>query len=182
MSFCITKKDIQDADVLGAKLVDLAGIVFRKHFYANMVDKEDLVSVGILKALSLIKVGNWNENKGTVLNYLYAGMRNEMHNYLYHQRKEIRVEEIAYGGTSDIYFEEECFRIELGIISEVCDSFRMYGDMRNVVTAELENRGFSVVGHANTKNMRFAFDKEFKEDFVDRLCGAVIWKSREYSL
>lgn len=181
MSFCITKEDIRDNEVLGDKLVDLAGIVFRKHFYASMGDKEDLISVGILKAISLIKGGNWNESKGTVLNYLYAGMRNEMHNYLYHQRKEIKVEEVLYGCTTDNYFEDECFKIEYEIIELVCKDFLMYGDLRNLVGVELKNRGFSVSGYENIKNSRFLFEEDFKIDLIDRLCGAVLWKSREYS-
>jgi hypothetical protein len=180
MSFCISKDDIFNEDVLGGKLIDLAGIVFRKHFYANMMDKEDLVSVGIVKALSLINSGNFCENKGTVLNYLYTGMRNEMHNYLYHQKKKIKVDDVCES-TCDIYFEEECFNIDYKIVKEVCDNFKVYGDMGTLVTAELENRGFNVADPVSSRTSRFFFSSDFKIDLIDRLCGAVIWKNREFS-
>jgi hypothetical protein len=174
--------DILDNEILGAKLVDLSGIVFRKHFYANMGDKEDLLSVGVLKAYTLIKNGNFCENKGTVLNYLYTGMRNEMHNYLYHQKKKIKVDDVSES-THDIYFEEECFEIDYNLVSEVCVKFLVYGDLRNMVKEELENRGFNVLGViANIRRVRFLFEENFRLDLIDRLCGAVVWKSREYSL
>jgi hypothetical protein len=182
MSFSISKHDILNvnSNELGLKLQDLAGIVFRKHFYASLNEKVDLMSVGVLKALSLIDSGNWKEDKGSVLNYLYTGMRNEMHNYIYHQNKDIKTDEVLRGITTDSYFDELGLIINISVIDEVCKFFNsVYGNISGGIARELEGRGFRVVGLNRDKNKE---NTCLNEDFLDRICGAVIWKNREYFL
>ena len=182
MSFSIEAEDINNEVELSNKLMDLAGIVFRKHYYASYGEKDDLISVGVLKALSLIKGGNFSENKGTLLNFLYTGMRNEMHNYLYHQKKKVKCEEMISEASNDNYFEDESFKININTVDEVCNNFSVYGDLKFDVCNELTKRGFSLVGSRIGEFIRnFEFNTTFKEDLIDRLCGAALWKSREYS-
>lgn len=189
MYFCIGVEDLEDYDLLGEKLLDLSGIVFRKHFYASYRDKDDLVSIGVLKALSLLDGGNFDERKGTLLNFLYTGMRNEMHNYLYHKNKKIKVGVEVSEYVEDIYFESDCFKVDFGCVREICKDFGFYGDFCLEVVRELGLRGFvlmdvdrNIYVSNSGINRDSSFTKEFLDDLVDRLCGAVIWKSREYSL
>lgn len=182
MSFCITDEDITDVSTIGEKLMDLAGIVFRKHFYASYEEREDLISVGVLKALSLIDGGNFNQEKGKVLNFLYTGMRNEMHNYLYHRNKKIKGNDVLSETTNDVYFEDEGFVIEFCSIAEVCSEFLVYGDLKYEVIDEMKKRGFAVAGTQEDEVScgSYAMSVEFHKDLLDRLCGAVLWKSREF--
>ena len=59
MSLHLSEKDLENPDVLANKLITLAEIVVRKHFYSSSHEKEDLVSIGVLKALSMINDGNF---------------------------------------------------------------------------------------------------------------------------
>lgn len=188
LSFCLHIKDLEDPNILGDKLQILAGIVFRKHYYASFCDKDDLLSVGVLKALSLINEGNFSKKKGTLLNYLYTGMRNEMHNYLYHKNKKLRGCDVVPDIVYDNYFEDYCFDINLSVIHEVCKEFSCYGNIIKEVVLEMSKRGFRVVGdiklklNRNAKQDKIFECEDFKTEVVDRLCGAVVWINQESSL
>jgi hypothetical protein len=110
-------------------------------------------------------------------------MRNEMHNYLYHQNKKLRSEDVISESSNDVYFEEAGFEIDFKVIRSVCSCFRYYSSLAGEVAVELGQRGFTIVGSIGDGGTTIkTFDKAFKDDLLDRLCGAVIWKSREYSL
>ena len=51
MALQLSEEDLVNEEVLASKLVTLAEIVVRKHFYASVSEKDDLVSIGVLKAL-----------------------------------------------------------------------------------------------------------------------------------
>lgn len=178
MAFNIEYTDLENEEILANKIMDLCSIVFRRHFYANEDDKDDLISVGILKSYSLIREGRFNNEKGKILNFLYTGIRNEMHNYIYHNSKEICKNEIE--GEEQGYYDQKCFEIESSLVTEVCKEFYMYGNLTYLVCEELEVRGFLI----NKKRVGSASDmirNEFVDDVIDRLCGAVLWKRQEYS-
>jgi hypothetical protein len=184
LSLCITSKDIEDISTIGEKLLDLAGIVFRKHFYASYEEKEDLISIGVLKALTLISGGTFDNEKGKVINFLYTGMRNEMHNYIYHKNKKIKGMDVLGESVFDVYFEDDGFEIDFCFVAEVCSGFLIYGDLKFEVSEELKRRGFCVVGIQDDiiSESSLVISEEFKKDLLDRLCGVVLWKSRECSL
>ena len=54
MALQLSEEDLVNEEVLASKLVTLAEIVVRKHFYASVSEKDDLVSIGVLKSLSMI--------------------------------------------------------------------------------------------------------------------------------
>ena len=130
MALHLSEKDLGNPDVLANKLITLAEIVVRKHFYSSSHEKEDLVSIGVLKALSMINDGNFSTKKGNFATFIYTGMRNDMHNYLYHQNKFnlVDIDTMIENGSGDFYFEKESCTIEYGIIHAVCMKFeRSFG-------------------------------------------------------
>lgn len=74
-------------------LKSLADIVYHTHFYINYELKEDLLQIGLLKALALLRQGHFDPSKGALKNYLYTGMRNVMKAYVTRSLKETPVEE-----------------------------------------------------------------------------------------
>jgi hypothetical protein len=186
VAFKITVDDMKDSVVFGEKLMNLAGIVFRKHFYASYGDKEDLISIGVLKALTLLDDGNFDTGRGTLINFLYTGMRNEMHNYLYHKNKKVKILEDVKEFADDLYFESDSYSINLNIVIDVCNSFSMYGDLYEEVCMSLVLRGYIIKDRSTKvkvlKNSKITLDKfspEFKKDLIDRLCGVIMWKHQE---
>ena len=107
MALHLSEKDLGNPDVLAGKLITLAEIVVRKHFYSSINEKEDLVSIGVLKALNMINDGKFSKKKGNFATFIYTGMRNDMHNYLYHQNKFnlVDIDTMIDSGSGDFYFE-----------------------------------------------------------------------------
>ena len=77
-------KDILD------QIDKLSDIVVNRHYAKmNAIDKEEMKSLAVLKAIKLIKEGSFDCSKSSIKNYLYTGMRNEMSNFIYSKRKEV---------------------------------------------------------------------------------------------
>ncbi len=186
MAFRLYECDL-DSEELPEKLQDLASIVYTRHYYANSSEKEDLLSTGVLKAYELLAAGHWDKSKGSLLNFLYSGMRNEMHNYLYRNKnkREICYEDFHNESVEDSYFEMDFISIPKCIIESVCREFRTYGDVSLFVEKDLRKSGFKVSinekgGEDSECNLRGGFGKDFYRDLIRRLSGAVIWKSMEF--
>jgi hypothetical protein len=190
----LTEEDLQNPDVLGQKLITLAEIVVRKHFYASWKDKDDLVSVGVLKALNLISSQGWTKSRGSFVNYIYSGMRNDMHNYLYHQNKFniVDYENLPETGNDDRYFEDEGCEIELSLIHSVCMRFtESFGDaIEYEVIHKMKSLGFNIKGMVEpesshtlmccTNILREEYGKSTEEDMIGRIIGLILWKKKEH--
>jgi hypothetical protein len=109
-------------------------------------------------------------------------MRNEMHNYLYRNSREITCENFYEESKNDIYFESENFKIDYKVIEEVCNNFKFYGSLERPVAVNLRDMGFKVVNTRNIDSGGFSqgYSIDFCKDVINRISGAVIWKSREY--
>lgn len=175
--FDITEKDLQDKETLANKLLELASLVYNRHYYASKKEKEDLISVGVLKALTLIEKGEWRKEKGLLFNYLYSGMRNEMHNYLYRNNREVCYKEFYDRSKYDSYFESEIFKINFNDIEEVCSCFSCYGRTENTVACNLKRMGFTVSEWVCDGSNCILLIDSMKHDLVSRLTSAVIWKT-----
>lgn len=68
---------------------NLVEVVVNKHF-ALYNEQEELISVGFLKCLELLEGHEFDPlkypHKSALKNFLYTGIRNEVGNYLYHNR------------------------------------------------------------------------------------------------
>ena len=70
-------------------LENLVNVVVNKHF-SHYNELEDLVSVGLLKCIELLEVNAFDPvkypAKSALKNFLYTGIRNEVGNYIYHNK------------------------------------------------------------------------------------------------
>lgn len=83
------------SDVEYKYLKEFCNLVVCKNFsYVKSFDREDLISVGVLKCLDLIRAGKYDHKRNSLKNYLWTGARNEMTNFLYKSSKEFPVEEV----------------------------------------------------------------------------------------
>lgn len=196
MGLMLTEKDLENEDILAKKLITLSEIVVRKHFYASANDKEDLVSIGVLKALKMIKSNNFENSKGNFATFLYTGMRNDMHNYLYHKNKFnlVGLSMLIDEGKEDNYFNTEYSYIRYEIVHSVCMCFTCnFGDnIESEVLDRLESVGFIIlypdeimkryrneVKVCSSDILLDKYGKETKEDIIDRIIGIILWKLNE---
>ena len=80
MALQLYEDDLNNEEVLSKKLITLAEIIVRKHFYASTADKDDLVSIGVLKAIRMIHSDNFRSDRGNLCTFFYTGMRTDIHN------------------------------------------------------------------------------------------------------
>lgn len=193
MSLQLSEADLGNPDALAQKIMTLAEIVVRKHFYASENEKEDLRSIGILKAYTMLSEGNFDNSKGNLATYLYTGMRNDMHNYLYHQNKFnlTDIDNLIEDGSEDTYFQDDTVYLEYGLVHSVCIKFfPAFGDAIEADVIEtLKNLGYTITGMIASECDRALsccndilldrYGKEAKEDIIGRLVGLIIWKRCE---
>lgn len=194
MSLQLSEKDLENQDVLAEKLITLAEIVVRKHFYASLQDKEDLVSIGVLKALTMISSGNWDKSKGNFMTYIYTGMRNDMHNYLYHENKfdTTDLDVLSDRGKEDEYFESDEVFMSYSLIHSVCLNFiPSFGDnIERLVLLELEEMGYVIKGRVEPVSAYSyccdlvvdEYGEDAQKDIVSRIIGIILWKKKEYGI
>lgn len=196
MGLNLTEKDIENPDVLGEKLIQLAEIIIRKHYYASLKDKDDLISVGVLKALTAIEGNAWTKSRGSFATYIYSGMRNEMHNYLYHQNKfpNVDIDTMKEESIEDKYFNDVRCPIEYGLVHSVCINFtETFGDVIELrVVEKLRELGYSIMGagvetisHMNSlmycsSILEDNYGKDVEDDIVGRIIGLILWSKKEH--
>ena len=193
MALKLTEADLSNPDRLAEKLKTLSEIIVRKHFYASVNEREDLISIGILKALTLISEGKFSSERGNFATFLYTGMRNDMHNYLYHQNKfnVVDIEEADKEGEDDLYFDQEVVYIDYSLIHSVCMRFsRTFGDsIEGFVIEGLLDSGFEIRGMRETNShasLSFSdiladrYGENVRDDMVGRIIGVILWKRKEH--
>lgn len=198
MGLSLTEKDIHgDKEQLGWKLTQLAEILVRKHYYASAERyKEDLVSVGVLKAFTMINSGKWDPERGSnFATWIYTGMRNDMSNFLYHEGKgvTIDIDEMVEEGKEDDYFNGngEVY-MSYSLIHATCLHFiPAFGyNIEQLVIRELEEIGYVIEGRKESSNsptfvyysdlVQDEYGKGAEEEIISRLVGLILWRYKEY--
>ncbi len=197
MALDLSEKDLEDRNILGEKLITLAEIIVRKHFYASLSDKEDLVQVGVLKALIMIDSGTFSSSKGKFATFLYTGMRNEMHNYLYHLRKFNCVDIDSVIVSDDEREIEEVISdnfdvcIDFSLIHNVCKFFiPYYGEFIEAeVVKEISKIGYHVSGQPNEfkytcygDRLKNQYGRDVRDDIIGRLIGIILWNKHDLEM
>lgn len=157
---------------------NLADIVIASHFYSNSLEeKEELKSIGHLKALELLSAGTFDPTKSSIKNYLYTGMRNEMKNYCYKTAKAIPVDdEVMKINTDSVTFshlmDEDSSAEEISLEDiEVCvGRDKTYVKL---VGNRLMEMGFEVRG------LKHSQDPIENKDRLEMMVCIVIWKHLE---
>ena len=174
--------DLKNPDELSDKLHQLAEIIVRKHFYASYEVKDELVSIGIVKAVKMINSDKFDPKKGNLCSFLYTGMRNDMHNWMYHRNKYNTVDFDSLASNlntelsiSDTYFEENIFTIDYSYVYLLCSRFfAAYSkDILNAVVNKLLAYGFEIDGLI--ENLEPKKLPPLKRDIADRIVGIILW-------
>lgn len=176
----ITNKDLHNVETLAPKLYTLAEIVVRKHFYASLSEKEDLVSVGVLKAIKMIDSGNFDSNKGNLCTFLYTGMRNEMHNYLYHVNKYSTsdLSSILSLGKDDSYFDDYVGYFSYSLVHGVCLFFnRYFPGIEEGVIYRMHFCGLGLLDNVSSVSESVDVYERYAEA-CDRVIGVLLWKKK----
>lgn len=113
------------------ELHKLAETVYNK-YYTYYKDKDDLIQVGIIKAIEIIP--NYNP-KFQLRNYIYTGMRNEMRNYIYRNTRFFPVEDDILNINVSTYLSS--LDIDLSIINNYLDKIDYIGFDRHKVLSSL---------------------------------------------
>ena len=190
MALQLYEDDLNNEEVLSKKLITLAEIIVRKHFYASTADKDDLVSIGVLKAIRMIHSDNFRSDKGNLCTFLYTGMRNDIHNYLYHKNKFDTVDidnTFDDGGKSDFYFEDEVAKIDYSLIHLVCMKFsRQFGNfIEDEIIKKLKYYGFIIDGYiesCSNEDKDVLVDEAYKEEVIQRALGLLFWELRQHEM
>jgi len=190
----MSEEDLKDPDVLGKKLMTLVEIVISRHYYASQSYIDDLRSVGLVKAMSLIHEGNFDKSKGNFVTYLYTGIRNDLHNHLYHLNKieTVDLDVLINQGEEDKYFADiEEVPISYSLIHTVCmDFMSVFGNnIETLIIKNLEEMGYTVKGRKDTNpTFMYVYDPiieeygvEAEEDIISRIIGIILWKKHESS-
>lgn len=190
MALQLYEDDLNNEEVLSKKLITLAEIIVRKHFYASTADKDDLVSIGVLKAIRMIHSDNFRSDKGNLCTFLYTGMRNDIHNYLYHKNKFDTVDidnTFDDGGKSDFYFEDEVAKIDYSLIHLVCMKFsRQFGNfIEDEIIKKLKYYGFIIDGYiesCSNEVKEVLVDEAYKDEVIQRALGLLFWELRQHEM
>lgn len=146
---------------------NIVNVVFYTHYsyITNPELKKDLLQTGFLKAYELLNNGNYDPTM-SLRNFLYTGIRNELHNTLYHLGKIPTVSLDTLDVYENVigYHQVKEYSVEEELVKKVCDKFKDYGDYFPIVANYLINIGI--------------LDKEkYNEDGVEynqELCSGVI--------
>lgn len=195
MALQLSEKDLEDPEVLGEKLFTLAEIVVARHYYASSARFfDDMRSVAVLKALSMIKDDHFDKKKGNFASFIYTGMRNEVHNFLYHENKRdyVDLDVLIDQGEDDNYFvnEEGKVYISYSLIHSVCMSFMpVFGEnIENLVILKLEEIGYTIKGRKAKDSPAFVYrydpikeeyGKDAEDEIISRLIGIILWRRKE---
>ena len=126
------------------RLTRLAEIVANTHFIRiKGLERDDLIQVAVLKGYDLTIKGGFDKKKGSLRNYVYTGMRNEMTNFLYHMKKDIVVEEILGEVGTHI---EQSVSIMYSDLVIVLEPFSCYYEYFPAVAGYFKSRGIEVYG------------------------------------
>lgn len=196
MALKLSESDLENPEVLGEKLMVLTEIVISRHFYASGYLFEDLCSIGVVKALSMIRDGHFDRSKGNFVSFLYTGIRNEVHNFLYHENKKDTdpIDNVLNQGKDDDYFSDGGkVYISYSLVHLVCMSFtKTFGEnIENLVISQLEEMGYYIKGRKLDNFTAFTYvynlieeeyGKEAEDEVVSRIIGIILWKRKEHAL
>ena len=124
-----------------------------------------------MKAYELLNSGNYDPNLA-LRNYIYTGVRNEIHNVLYHLGKV----SVSSLDTLDVYdnvigyTQTKEYDIDLSIVKEVCDKFKFSGDYYVPVLKYLNDIGMITFDPKG-------YDlKNYNQEMLEGIITIVLWK------
>lgn len=156
------------------QLYKLAEIVLNKH-YSYITDpstKEDLISEAVLKGYELVLQGNFDAKRSSLKNYIYTGMRNEMSNYLYKNKKEVVLDEILGASTRNPGHDDYDVIYYKDIVNLTSKFAKRYGDYTGLLVSYLRDIGFHIEGCPDNTHSAVKID-DYK--LLEKMVCVIIW-------
>ena len=75
-----------DSELFTKAVISLSEVVVSRHFAQSLVSREDLIAVGVEKAIRSLRASHFNP-QSNIRGYLYTGIRNEVGNYLKREQR-----------------------------------------------------------------------------------------------
>ena len=151
---------------------NIVQVVFYTHYnYIKDVElKKDLFQIGYLKAYELLNNGNYDPAM-SFRNFIYTGVRNEMHNTLYHLNKVKLVDLDVLDKYDNIvgYHETGEYTIELKVARQICNRYIVYGDYYPAVVNYLISLGL-------IHNKRLPQSPNLDPKLLEGIITLVLWK------
>lgn len=135
---------MEEQTTLYDMIENVVQVVFYTHYnYIKDIElKKDLFQIGYLKAYELLNNGNYDPTM-SFRNFIYTGVRNEMHNALYHHNKmqTVDLEQLDKYDNIIGYHDTGEYNIELDLVKDICNRFNRYGDYYKIVSNYLVDIG-----------------------------------------
>lgn len=151
---------------------NIVNVVFYKHFnyITNQQLKQDLFQEGYLKAYELLNNGNYDPSM-PLRNFIYTGVRNAMHNYLYHHAKEEHVDLTELDKYENIVgvYDTHDFNIEADFIKSITDRYKRYGNFYIPVVEYLNKLGLTNIEVQHV-------DQQLNPMLEEAIITMVIWE------
>lgn len=160
------------------ELQQLSQIVANNHFaYVDYHSRQDLLLEGQAKGLELIHSCRFDPDYGAPLkNFVYTGMRNEMTNYLYRQKREYPVEEFYGDQNKSEGIVLDNYDICYSDVADIVDRYKSrYGDYSGVVFEGLNEMGFDM-----QVDDEINYIEDYDKDLKERLVTLCVWKIRGF--
>lgn len=157
------------------RVVKLVEIVYQKHFSYLTQDKEDLISIGVIKAISMLERGDFDSTKGDMMNYLYSGIRNSIYNYytknIKFGKREVLSEDLSLVLTS-LPLHDFVMDIDVNLVyKHFLELEKYFGNLRMWVSSEIENLGLFPKNIGICKEI-----PELSKVNTSRLQAYLVWK------
>jgi len=132
--------------------------------------KADLFQIGYLKAYELLNNGNYDPTM-SFRNFIYTGVRNEMHNALYHINKmhTVNLDQLDKYDNVIGYHDTGDYNIELSFIRQLCNQFKRHGDYFPSVVNYLINLG--IINCSKLEE-----DKRIDDKMLEGIVTFVLWE------
>lgn len=151
---------------------NIVQVVFYTHYnYIKDPDlKEDLFQIGYLKAYELLNNGNYDPSF-SFRNFIYTGVRNEMHNTLYHLNKLQTVDlEILDKYDNIVGFHDTGeYDVDQLFIKEICNRYKRFGDYYPLVYNYLLNLHI-------IKGKPLKENPKYRDSLFEGIMSLVIWE------
>lgn len=172
-SLFITDEGVQDLRIL-------CDIVIKKHYnFVKYSEREDLICEGYLTCLELLNSDKIDPTLN-LFNYLYSGIRNNIHNYMLRFSREIQTDFDFIENTNEVseLIDDETYHriteIKKEILENTFSKFQNKAYLLNGVLKKLEENSFHVIGYSYKEDGAEYTEDEQRD--IDSIMAYILWK------
>lgn len=132
--------------------------------------KQDLFQIGYLKAYELLNNGNYDPTM-SFRNFIYTGVRNEMHNTLYHINKIKTVDLEVLDKYDNVvgYHDTGDYIVDLELVKSITDRFYRMGDFYPYIVNYLIDTGI-------VQRKKLPVNDNINNKLLEGITSLVLWE------